>query len=73
MIFSPSNEPVEIISGPYRDLLDPTSTDFLFVDIRFLEPPQEESWARICRLHADGGRQEIDEAINKVRGVVSVR
>ena len=67
MIYSPSNEPLEIISGPFLDLLDPTSGDFPYVEIRFVNPPQEKIRVRLCRLHADGGQQEIDQAIAKIK------
>jgi len=64
VIYAPNNEPVRIVSTPYMDLLDPTTADFPLVKVQFVNMPGDKTYpARICRLHADGGQQEIDEAI----------
>ena len=64
MIYAPNNEPVRIMSEPYYDLLDPTTIDFPLVKVQFVNMPGDKTYpARIARLHADGGQQEVDEAI----------
>lgn len=64
MIYAPNNEPVRIVSAPYMDLLDPTTVKFPLVKVQFINMPVDKVYpARICRLHADGGQQEIDDTI----------
>jgi hypothetical protein len=62
MIFTQHGEPVEIIGGPFLDLLDPSTMDLPLYEIRSLN---DASWirkVRLFQLKADGGAQEIEAA-----------
>jgi hypothetical protein len=63
MIYTSQGEPVEIVSGPWLDLLDPSSVDFPRFEV---QSTQDRTWFIMrCRheLKADGGIAEIETAI----------
>jgi hypothetical protein len=63
MIFTQHGEPVEIISGPMMDLLDPSTMDCPYYEIRSRNDPSWVRRARLFQLKADGGIAEIEAAI----------
>lgn len=63
MIYTFYGEPVEIIGGKMLNLLDPTTLDDPTVKVRSLNDPSWVRDARLSRLRADGGDQEINDAV----------
>lgn len=67
MIRTVYGDEVAIASGKYYNLLDPSTQWDPLVKVQFVKQPKLICEARLSRLVADGGPEEIEAAIKQRR------